>query len=91
MGVTVKIPTPLRRVTGGQREVQIEAATIAELIAQLDQQYPGMRERLCGDDGQLRPFLNIYVKGEDIRFRDGVNTALQPGDDVSIIPAVAGG
>lgn len=92
MAVKVKIPTPLRGLTNNQDTVTADgAATIAEAIVTLEQQYPGMRERLLDDTGDLRRFVNIYVNGEDIRFMDNLATALKPGDELSIVPAVAGG
>lgn len=91
MSVTVRIPTPLRTVTRGESEVRAEAATVADLIADLDTRYPGLRERLCDDTGALRRFVNVYVGDEDIRFLNGLQTPLESGAHVSIIPAVAGG
>ncbi len=92
MAVKVKIPTPLRGLTKDQDTVSADgASTIAEAVQQLEQQFPGMRERLLDDTGQLRRFVNIYVNGEDIRFMDNLATALKSGDEVSIVPAVAGG
>jgi molybdopterin synthase sulfur carrier subunit len=92
MAVTVKIPTPLRGLTSNQDTVSADsAATIGEAIVTLEQQYPGMRERLLDDTGELRRFVNIYVNGEDIRFLDGLGTAIKSGDELSIVPAVAGG
>ena len=92
MAVKVKIPTPLRGLTNNVDTVNADSATtIAEAVQQLEQQFPGMRERLLDDTGQLRRFVNIYVNGEDIRFLDGLNTAIKPGDELSIVPAVAGG
>ena len=91
MPVTVKIPTPLRSLTGDRESVPAEGGTVAELVDQLEGAYPGMRERLCEDSGELRRFVNIYVNGEDVRFLDGLQTALGEDDEVSIVPAVAGG
>lgn len=91
MAIIVKIPAPLRRLTDGQREVQTSAGTVAECIQQLSQSYPGLKDRLCEDDGSVRRFINIYVRGEDIRFGSGLETALKDGDDVSIVPAASGG
>jgi molybdopterin synthase sulfur carrier subunit len=92
MPVKVKIPTPLRGLTNNADTVSADgAATINEAIAHLEGQYPGMRERLVDDTGELRRFVNIYVNGEDIRFLDGLTTGLKEGDEVSIVPAVAGG
>ncbi|HEY4122063.1 MAG TPA: MoaD/ThiS family protein [Byssovorax sp.] len=87
---TVRIPTPLRTLTGGNDEVKAEGATVGELIDHLDKSYPGMRERLLDDKG-VRRFVNIYVGEEDIRFLDGLKTAIKGGEQVSIVPAIAGG
>jgi len=91
MPVLVRIPTPLRTVTKGAGEVYGEGANVGELIDDLERQFPGLRERLVEDRGELRRFINIYVNQEDIRFLKGKNTALKDGDDVSIVPAIAGG
>ena len=91
MEVVVKIPAPLRRLTDGQREFHTEAGTVAECLERLSQAYPGMKDRLCEEDGSVRRFINIYVRGEDIRFSNGLDTALRDGDDVSIVPAASGG
>ena len=91
MSTTVRIPTPLRRVTNGQDKVTVEGATINEIINSLESQHPGIRERLCDEQGQLRNFVNIYVNGEDVRFLDGINSPAKEGDEISIVPAVAGG
>lgn len=91
MAVIVKIPAPLRRLTEGQREVSTDASTVGECIERLAQTYPGLKDRICEDDGSIRRFVNIYVRGEDIRFSNGLATALRDGDDVSIVPAASGG
>jgi molybdopterin synthase sulfur carrier subunit len=91
MSVLVRIPTPLRAITKGQGELQTEAASVKELIDQLDQEYAGLRARLCEDDGNIRRFINVYVNEEDIRFLQGPATSLKAGDEVSIVPAIAGG
>ncbi len=91
MSVTVRIPTPLRRVTNGVDKVAVEGKTLNEIIKSLNSQFPGIRERLCDEQGQLRNFVNIYVNGEDVRFLQGLNTSTKAGDDISIVPAVAGG
>ena len=91
MTVTVKIPTPLRALTNNAESVSVAGATVAELVEQLEGSYPGMRERLCDESGELRRFVNLYVNGEDVRFLDGLATALGEGDEVAIVPAVAGG
>ena len=91
MAVTVRIPTPLRGLTGDREIVTIDGATLGELVQGLEGDFPGMRERLCDETGELRRFVNIYVNGEDVRFLRGLQTALGDGDEVSIVPAVAGG
>lgn len=91
MGVMVRIPTPLRRMTGGADKVELEAADLSQMIDRLESDYPGFKERLLDEEGELRYFVNIYVNGEDIRFDQGLNTAIKSGDEVSIVPAVAGG
>jgi len=89
--VTVRIPTALRRVTQGQGEVQIEATTIADLIENLEKEFPGIKERLVDENGEIRKFVNFFVNDEDIRFLQGKDTQLKDGDVVAIIPAIAGG
>ena len=91
MAVTVRIPTPLQRLTNGQSEVQCTGQTVTELLGDLERRYPGIKERLCDEQGKLRRFVNIFVNEEDIRFLQGDQTAIKDGDEVSIIPAIAGG
>ena len=91
MATTVRIPTPLRRVTGGQDKVNAEGETLAQIIDSMESQYPGIKERICDPDGSLRNFVNVFVNGEDVRFLDGVDSGVGDGDEVSIVPAVAGG
>lgn len=91
MAVLVRIPTPLRTITKGAAEVQSAGDTVAGLIEDLERQYPGLRERLVEDGENVRRFINIYVNQEDIRFLQGVKTVLKEGDEVSIVPAIAGG
>jgi molybdopterin synthase sulfur carrier subunit len=91
MAVTVRIPTQLRTLSGGAAEVQIEGSTVAEVLKGLDSAHPGFGERLFDDAGELRRFVNVFVADEDIRFLQGVETAVTDGTVVSIIPAVAGG
>ena len=91
MPVTVRIPTPLRAVAKGNAEVQAKGDTIDAVVADLERQFPGMRERLVDDSGTLRRFINVYVNGEDVRFMDSGQTPLKDGDEVSIVPAIAGG
>jgi len=89
--ILVRIPTPLRRLTGGQGEVTAEGRTVQELLETLERQFPGVKERLYDEAGQLRRFVNIYINDEDIRFAQGLETTLKKGDEVSIVPAIAGG
>ncbi len=89
--VSVRIPTPLRKLSGDRDELDIGASTVSALIEELESECPGMKNRLCDEGGKVRRFINIYVNNEDIRFLDGVETELNDGDIVSIIPAIAGG
>ena len=91
MSAIVRIPTPLRAVTNGQDKASVEGETLTQVIDNLESQYTGIRERLCDESGNLRHFVNIYVNGEDVRFLEGLGTAISNGDEVSIVPAVAGG
>lgn len=91
MGVMVRIPTPLRRMTGGADKVELEVDDLSQMIETLESDYPGFKERLIDEEGELRYFVNIYVNGEDIRFDQGLKTSIKSGDEVSIVPAVAGG
>ena len=91
MPVLVRIPTPLRRITSGAGEVRADANDVTELIDDLERQLPGLMERLVEESGELRRFINIYVNDEDIRFLSGKATALKDGDQVAIVPAIAGG
>lgn len=87
---TVRIPTPLRTLTGGQDEVKAPGGTVGEVIENLEKAHPGVRDRLLDEKG-VRRFVNIYVGDEDIRFLDGLKTPLKAGDQISIVPAIAGG
>ena len=91
MAVKVRVPGPLRRLTAGESVVEVEGATVSEVLAALEQSYPGFRERIYDQDGNLRQFVNIYKNDEDIRFGGGLDTSVGAGDDLSIVPAVAGG
>jgi sulfur-carrier protein len=91
MSVKVLIPTPLQNLTNNQAQLECSASSVDELIQALEESCPGIKARLCDDQGKPRRFLNFYVNSEDIRFLDGTNTPLQDGDEVSIVPAVAGG
>ena len=91
MPVLVRIPTPLRTLTKGNAEIQAKGDTIDSVVADLERQFPGLKERLLDETGELRRFINIYVNQEDIRFLQAKKTALKDGDEVSIVPAIAGG
>lgn len=91
MAVTVKIPTQLRAATGGDAETSVDGGTVGEVLQALYTRYDGLQGRIAGDDGELRRFVNVYVGGEDIRFLDGLDTAVASGGEVTILPAVAGG
>jgi MoaD family protein len=89
--VTVLIPTPLRRFTGGEARVNASGSTVASLLDDLEVQHPGLKERICESDGQIRRFVNIFINGENVRERDGAETPVNSGDEIGIIPAMAGG
>jgi len=91
MTVTVRIPTPLRKLTDGADEVSIEGATIGAMIDNLEAAHAGLKERLCDENGEIRRFVNVYLNDEDVRFLNGRDTELKDGDEVSIVPAIAGG
>ena len=89
--IKVRIPTPLRKLTGGLGEVTVVAEDVVTLLNALEAAYPGLKERLCDEQGEVRRFINIYINQEDIRFQKGVQTTVKSGDEVSIVPAIAGG
>jgi sulfur-carrier protein len=91
MAVTVKLPTQLRAAAGGAAEARAEGSTVGEVLDALYGQHGELRDRIAGEDGELRRFVNVYVKGEDIRFLEGLETPVADGDEVTILPAVAGG
>jgi len=91
MSVTVRVPTTLRTLTGGAAEVQVDGATVGQVIASLEGQHPGFSERILDDQGGLRRFVNVFVADDDVRFLQGLDTAVPDGETVAIIPAVAGG
>jgi len=90
MAIKVRIPTPLRTLTGGKDEVAAEGKNVREVIDDLERNFPGLKDRLCDDKG-VRRFVNIYQNEEDIRFLDGLDTAVKDGDSISVVPAIAGG
>ncbi len=91
MSVTVRIPTTMRPLTGGDKQVSVESGTLSDVITALETAHPGMGERLLDDDGGLRKFVNVFVDDDDVRYLDGLDTKVADGITVSIIPAVAGG
>ncbi|MDQ6974556.1 MAG: MoaD/ThiS family protein [Mariprofundaceae bacterium] len=91
MAVIVRIPTPLRKLTAGADEVSLEAETIGTMIDKLEAAHAGLKERLCDESGEIRRFVNVYLNDEDVRFLKGRETLLKDGDEVSIVPAIAGG
>ena len=91
MGIKVRIPTPLRKLTNGESEVEANGADISELIDDLEKSYPGIKGKLCEENGNVRKFLNIYLNDDDIRFMDSLATEVRDGDNISLIPAIAGG
>ncbi|MDO8364690.1 MAG: MoaD/ThiS family protein [Actinomycetota bacterium] len=91
MAVIVRIPTTLRPMAGGASQVQVEGATLADVLTNLDAAHPGFRDRLLDESGALRKFVNVFVADDDVRYLDGLGTAVPAGETVSIIPAVAGG
>lgn len=91
MPIKVRIPTPLRKLTNNEELVEVNATTVAGAVAELQSRYPGIQERLLDEHGAVRRFVNVYVNEEDIRFLQNQATPLKPGDELSIIPAIAGG
>lgn len=91
MAKKIRIPTPLRKLTNDEEVVEVTAATINDAIAELQARFPGIKERLIDETGAVRRFVNVYVNEEDIRFLQNQNTVLKDGDEISIIPAIAGG
>ncbi|MCG3207986.1 MAG: Sulfur carrier protein CysO [Anaerolineae bacterium] len=88
---TIRIPSPLRRYTNSQSKVQVNGATIQQLIDNLEAEFPGVKSRLCEDNGQIKRYVNVFVNGEEIRTLQGADTPVADKDEVSIIPAMAGG
>lgn len=91
MSVRVRVPTPLRKYTQGADEVAAQGASIKSMVDDLETHYPGIKERICDETGKVRRFVNVFVNGEDIRFLQNMETSLKEGDNISIVPAIAGG
>jgi molybdopterin synthase sulfur carrier subunit len=91
MPIQVRIPTPLRKLTGENEVVTVEGATIADILTNLDKAHPGLTERICDEQGAVRRFVNIFLNDEDIRFLQEKETPVKEGDEISIVPAIAGG
>jgi molybdopterin synthase sulfur carrier subunit len=91
MSVRVRVPTPLRKYTQGADEVSAQGGSIKLLVDDLENHYPGIKERICDETGKVRRFVNVFVNGEDIRFLQNMETSLKEGDNISIVPAIAGG
>lgn len=91
MAIKVRIPTPLQKLTGEKGEVEVTASSVQELIAELENQYPGIKDRICDENGKVRRFVNVYLNDEDIRFLQQEQTSVKDGDEISIVPAIAGG
>lgn len=91
MSITVRVPTTLRTLTAGEAEVTVDGGTVADVLESLEGAHPGFKERILDDDGELRRFVNVFVSDDDVRFMDGLATAIPDGETVSIVPAVAGG
>jgi sulfur-carrier protein len=89
--INVRVPTPLRKFTNGIDEVNADGNTVRSLVDNLEQKFPGIKERICDETGKIRRFVNVYVNGDDIRFLQNLETGLKDGDTISIVPAIAGG
>ena len=91
MSVRVRVPTPLRKYTQGADEVSAQGVNVKAIVEDLEKHYPGIKERICDESGKVRRFVNVYVNGDDIRFLQNLDTALKEGDNIAIVPAIAGG
>lgn len=91
MSVTIRVPTTLRTLTAGESQVSVDGGTVSEVLSALDAAHPGFKDKLLDDEGNLRRFVNVFVADDDVRFMDGMDTAVPDGETVSIVPAVAGG
>lgn len=91
MSVRVRVPTPLRKYTQGIDEVNAQGSNVKSLVEDLEKNYPGIKERICDETGKVRRFVNVYVNGDDIRFLQNLDTLIKEGDNIAIVPAIAGG
>jgi len=91
MSIPVRIPTPLRKLTGDQETVETNGTTVGAILDDLESQHPGLKERICDESGQVRRFVNIYINEDDIRFLSDLTSEVKAGDEISIVPAIAGG
>ncbi len=91
MPVTVRVPTPLRPLTGNAEQIEVSGSSIKEIIDDMESKYPGIKDRLCDENGEIRRFINVYVNDEDIRFQKNQETPVKDGDLISVVPAIAGG
>lgn len=91
MPVNVRIPTPLRKLTDNRDQVQADGATVGAIIEDLEKKHPGLKERLCDEDGKVRRFVNVFLNDEDIRFLESLDTPVKDGDELALVPAIAGG
>lgn len=91
MAIRVRVPTPLRKFTNGADEVNAQGNSVRAIVDDLEKKFPGIKDRICDDSGKIRRFVNVYVNGDDIRFLQNMETALKEGDNISIVPAIAGG
>jgi len=91
MSVRVRVPTPLRKYTQGIDEVNAQGSNVKSLVEDLEKNYPGIKERICDESGKVRRFVNVYVNGDDIRFLQNLDTSIKEGDNIAIVPAIAGG
>ncbi len=91
MAIKVRIPTPLQKLTNNKGEVDVQAGSVKDMINQLEKNFPGIKDRICDDTGKVRRFVNVYLNEEDIRFLQQEETSLKDGDQISIVPAIAGG
>ncbi|MEM7391667.1 MAG: ubiquitin-like small modifier protein 1 [Verrucomicrobiota bacterium] len=91
MSIKVRVPTPLRNLTNDQEEIEIDGESIKSILDNLESKHPGLKARICDEQGELRRFVNLYLNDEDIRFKDGLDSEIKDGDVLSIVPAIAGG